>query len=46
MSYELLGIILLGAGQVAAIVIAVRGFQEISRIQRALASLIEHGKTP
>ncbi|MBI3988577.1 MAG: hypothetical protein HY347_03060 [candidate division NC10 bacterium] len=44
MSYELIGIILLGlllgTGQIISIVISIRGFQEMSRIQRAIAGLI------
>ena len=40
MSYELTGIIVLGFGQAAAILIAIRGFREISRIQRAVAGLL------
>lgn len=44
MSYELIGIILLGlllgTGQIISIVISIRGFREISRIQRAIAGLI------
>jgi sulfite exporter TauE/SafE len=46
MSYELLGIIFLGIGQLVSIVIAVWGFREMSqnhaeivRIQRALGGL-------
>lgn len=44
MSYELIGIILLGllevVGLVLSLFIAMRGFREISRIQRAIAGLI------
>lgn len=44
MSYELIGIILLGVleivGLVVSLVVTMRGFREISRIQRAIAGLI------
>ncbi len=44
MSYELIGIILLGllevVGLVLSLFITMRGFREISRIQRAIAGLI------
>jgi len=40
MSYELLGILLLGLGQSLSVVLAIRGFREMSRIQRAIAGLI------
>lgn len=40
MSYEMIGILVLGLGQVIGVVVSVRGFREISRIQRALAGLI------
>jgi len=40
MSYELMGIIILGLGQLISIAVTMRGFREISRIQRAIAGLI------
>lgn len=44
MSYELIGVILLGlllgTGQLISIVISIRGFREMSYIQRAIAGLI------
>jgi len=47
MSYELIGILLLGAGQLVTLLAILGGFwlmhresREISRIQRAIASLI------
>jgi hypothetical protein len=44
MSHELLAIIALGAflglGQIGALIFAVKGFQEMHRIQRALGGLV------
>ena len=47
MSYELVGILLLGAAEVASILFAVhgfrtieRGFQEMGRMQKAVAGLV------
>lgn len=44
MSYELMGLILLGVleivGLVVSLVVIMRGFREISRIQKAIAGLI------
>jgi hypothetical protein len=40
MSYELIGILLLGAGQIISLLYAVVGFREMHRIQRAIAGLV------
>lgn len=40
LSYELMGIILLGFGRIVSLLATLRGLREISRIQRALAGLL------